>query len=134
MSRTLVAVVFVIACAGLAGVASAEQLYLVEGHANAGGNPVSPEQAVVLLEQMVIPSLEEMAKMEESGTIVAGGILSGTRAGVAIVRAESNEAVTGMLRKLPFWGVLDWKVTPLESYSFRAQADREALQHLKSRQ
>jgi hypothetical protein len=33
---------------------------------------------------------------------------------------------------MPTWGVLEWKVTPLQSFEARAEMERKAAQALKS--
>jgi hypothetical protein len=32
----------------------------------------------------------------------------------------------------PIWGLLEWKVTPLQSFEARAEMERQAVQALKS--
>ena len=111
---------------------SGKMLYLVSGKATAAGAPTSPQQAIELLEHLVIPSLDALAKHRAEGKILAGGILVGARAGVFVVEAASNEEVTDLVRNLPFWGILEWKVTPLESFANRARVEREQVEQLKS--
>ncbi len=50
---------------------------------------------------------------------------------VMIVKAWSNQEVDKMLRGLPAWGALKWKVTALESFAVRAAQERDLLGQLK---
>lgn len=110
--------------------AQGNMLYLVEFKATEAGAPTTREQAVALLEQLVIPSLENLAK---DGKIRAGGLLVGARAGVFIVAATSHDEVTGLVRALPAWGVWGWTVTPLESFAHRANLEKKMVQQLRAK-
>jgi hypothetical protein len=52
--------------------------YLVEGAR--GPIPPSPEQAIALLEQTVIPHFEYVIRLKTEGKILAGGVPIGDRA------------------------------------------------------
>ncbi len=108
---------------------SETMLYLVEFQATGAGAPTSREQAVELLEQLIVPSLESLST---NGRIRAGGLLVGARAGVFVVAAKSHDEVTEIVRMLPAWGVWDWKVTPLESFAHRADLEKKMLQQLRA--
>ncbi len=69
--------------------------------------------------------------MEEQGKILAGGIPISERAVAFVIEAASNEEVDQVLRNLPCWSVLDWQVTPLQSFEGRAFQERRMLQQLK---
>jgi hypothetical protein len=105
--------------------------YFVTGEYVEPGPLLPPEQLGQMLEQVVIPSLENMAALEKEKRIVAGGILSAARAGVLILEASSHEEVSKILMSLPFWGLLKWQVTPIESFEFRAKLEREGLARMK---
>ena len=104
--------------------------YLVEG--TRGPLPPSPEQAMGLLEGVVIPAFEYMARLKTEGKLLAGGLPVGDRAFVCIIEAASNDEADRIVRDMPTWGVLEWKVTPLQSFEARAGMERKALQALKS--
>lgn len=91
-----------------------------------------PQQFAQYLEQMVIPSHEALTKLEAEKKILAGGVLVGARGGVALVEAESNEEVDRLLMSLPFWSMVKWTVTPLNSFRSRATQLREALERSKA--
>jgi len=48
-----------------------------------------------------------------------------------VVKAASNSEVDRLVRGLPAWGALKWKVTALESFSGRAAHDSQVLGELK---
>jgi hypothetical protein len=104
-------------------------LYLVEYEATAAGSPTTPQQAIELLDKLIVPTLENLAK---DGKIRAGGVFVGARAGVFVVSAKSHDEVTALVRALPAWGVWNWKVTPLESFAHRAEIERKVVQGLRS--
>jgi uncharacterized protein YciI len=106
-------------------------LYVVKGVASEAGAPTTPQQAVELLEGPVIPSLEALAQHQADGTILAGGIVVGARATMFVVEAASHEEVTKLVRNLPFWGILEWQVTPLETFAHRAALERQQVERLK---
>jgi hypothetical protein len=93
--------------------------YLVEGAR--GPLPASPEQAVALLEGTVIPHFEHVLRLKAEGKILAGGVPVGDRAFVFIIEAASNDEADRIVRDMPAWGLLEWKVTPLQSVEARAR-------------
>ena len=104
-------------------------LYLVKFEATGAGAPTTREQAIELLDKLVVPSLEKLAK---EGRIRAGGLLVGARGGVFIVGAKSHDEVTDLVRALPAWGVWTWKVKPLESFAHRADLEKKMVQELRA--
>jgi hypothetical protein len=63
--------------------------YLVEG--TRGPLPPSPEQAIALLEQTVIPHFEYVIRLKTEGKILAGGSPVGDRAFVFIIEARMTK-------------------------------------------
>jgi len=104
--------------------------YLVEGAR--GPLPSSPEQAIALLEQTVIPHFEYVIRLKTEGKILAGGLPVGDRAFVFIIEAPSNDEADRIVRDMPAWGLLEWKVTPLQSVEARAEMERKVVQALRS--
>ena len=72
--------------------------------------------------QIVIPSYEHLIKLESENKI-KGGLLAGQRAGAFVLEASSNEEVGRMLKEIPFWGMVKWKVTPLQSFKSALEQD-----------
>ena len=85
-----------------------------------------------LLETVVVPSLNQLAKWEKEGK-VTGGLPVGQRAFVFIVEASSNEEVDQLLRSLPIWGGMEWKVIPLQSFSGREGMEQNILSEMKKK-
>ena len=104
--------------------------YLVEGAR--GTLPQTPEAAIALLENMVIPHFEYLMKLEREGKILAGGLPVGDRAFVFIIEAATNDEVDRLVRDMPGWPLLEWKVTPLQSVAARADMERQVAQDLKA--
>ena len=104
--------------------------YLVEGRR--GSLPTSPEQAVSFLEGIVIPHFEHVMKLERDKVVLGGGLPVGDRAFVMIIEADDNDEADRIVRDMPAWPVLEWKVTPLQSVASRADMERKAVEMLKS--
>lgn len=103
--------------------------YLVVG--SGGPGFASPEEMVKVLKEIILPSFDEMIRLEKKKTILAGGLPVGDRAFVFIVEASSNEELDKMLRTIPMWGALDWEVTPLQTFAGRADQERSMVKKLK---
>ena len=112
----LISAVLMALMPSLVAAQSESMLYLVEFEATEAGAPTTQEQAIELLEKLIVPSLESLAK---DGKIHAGGILVGACAGVFIVGAKSHDEVTELVRAFPAWGVWHWTVTPAEARTGR---------------
>jgi hypothetical protein len=91
-----------------------------------------PQQMAPLLEQMILPSIEACIKLEVEKKILAGGVFSGGRGGAVIMEAASNEEAGDLLTSLPFWGLFNWTVTPLESFKHRGKVTRGMIQQIKA--
>ncbi len=106
--------------------------YLVTGEYVDPGPMLPPQQLVQLIEQMVLPSFEALAKLEEQKKILGGGIISGARAGAFIVDVASNSELNRMLQELPFWGIVKWNATPLQGFRERAADEKSAVDRIKA--
>ena len=105
--------------------------YLVSG--SEGPGFATPEEAIEILEEVVLPTFDALMKLEARKKIAAGGLPVGDRAFVFIVEAASNEELDRLLRSLPAWGVLDWHVTPLQSFAGRAAQERDVVKRSRKR-
>jgi len=74
------------------------------------------------INHIVIPSYEQLIKLESENKI-KGGLLAGQRAGAFVMDASSPEELGKMLRAIPFWGMVKWKVTPLQSLKSALEQD-----------
>ena len=101
--------------------------FLVTGKYIETGALLPPEHLGPLAQNVILPSLQTLAKWEQEGKI-KGGVLAGERAGVFIVEADSHEALGELLASLPFWGIIKWHVTPLQSWASTVDRDRAAFQ------
>ena len=106
-----------------------DMLYLVEFEATQAGAPTSREQTIELLDKLLIPTLESLGK---DGKVRAGGIIAGARAGAFVVGANSKDEVTDLVRALPAWDIMQWKVTPLETFAHRADLEKKVVQGLRA--
>lgn len=106
--------------------------YLVKGEAVELG-PIPPQQMIQLMEKVFIPSHEMIVKLEKEGKILAGGLFVGQRAGAFIIEAESHDEVDKLLQSLPMWGLVKWKVIPLQSFEDRILVMRKNLELLKQK-
>jgi hypothetical protein len=106
-----------------------DTVYLVEFEATQAGGPTNREQTIELLDKLVIPTLERLGK---DGKVRAGGIAVGTLAGAFVVGATSKDEVTELVRALPAGGIMQWKVTPLETFAHRADLEKKVVQGLRA--
>ncbi len=104
-------------------------LYLVEFAATQAGAPTSREQRSEQLEKLVIPTLESLGK---DGKVRAGGIAAGTLTGAFVIEAKSKDEVTALVRALPAWSIMQWQVTPIETFAHRADIEKKVVQELRA--
>ena len=64
--------------------------------------------------------------------IEPAGFPVGDRAFMCVIEAASNDEADRIVRDMPAWGLLEWKVTPLQSVEARAELERNVVQALKS--
>jgi len=100
--------------------------FFVTGDYIETGALLSPEQLAPLAQHAILPSLQMLAKWEQDGKI-RGGVLAGERAGVFVVEAASHEELGALLASLPFWGLIKWHVTPLQSWASTIERDSAAM-------
>ena len=71
---------------------------------------------------LVLPSYEMLIKMENEGKI-KGGLIAGQRSGVFVIEANSNDDLGRKLRSFPFWGMVKWRTTALQSFKSALEQD-----------
>lgn len=103
--------------------------YLV--HASEGPGFASSEEAVQVLEKIILPSFDALIKLEKEKKILGGGLPIGDRAFVFVAEVSSNEELDRMLREIPMWGSLKWHVTALQTLEGRAAQERQVVTQLK---
>lgn len=74
------------------------------------------------INHIVIPSYEQLIKLESENKI-KGGLLAGQRAGAFVMEASSHDEIGKILRTIPFWGMVKWKITPLQSFKSALEQD-----------
>ena len=87
-------------------------LVTIDGSDIGAGMP--PDRLVQQIDQMVIPSLEQLAQWEQEGRIHGGGF-TGARGSTFVVEADSIEEVDQLVTSLPHWGLVKADVKPLIS-------------------
>ena len=103
--------------------------YLVIGSGGPGFS--SPEEGFVVLEKTILPTFDALLKLENNKQIIAGGLPVADRSFVFVLEAASNEEADQLLRKIPAWPLLQWEVTPLQSFAGRAAQERGIIEELK---
>jgi len=114
---------------GISSTAAAD-LFLVT--TSDGPGFAGPDEAVAVLENGIMPTFDILLEWEAQDKIVAAGIPVGSRTFYLLVEANSHDEVDRLLRKLPAWGALVWKVEPLQSLAGRAEMERQILKSLKA--
>jgi muconolactone delta-isomerase len=103
-------------------------LVTIDGTDLAAGMP--PERLAQVVEQMVIPSLEQLARWEQEGRIHGGGYTA-ARGGVFIVDADSSDEVDQLVTSLPYWGLVKVEVKSLISHDALLERARAVGQRLQ---
>jgi len=103
--------------------------YLVTGD---GPGFVDAEEALDVLENLILPSLDALLELERNGRILGGGVLVGERTFVFIVDVSGHDEIDRLLRGLPMWGAVEWEVTALQTFAGRAAQEREFVDDTKN--
>jgi muconolactone delta-isomerase len=105
-------------------------LVTIDGSEIGVGMP--PERLGHIVEQMVVPSIEQLTQWEQEGRIYGGGYTA-ARGGVFIMEADSSEEVDQLVTSLPYWGLVKVEVKPLISTSEMVERARAMSQRLQER-
>jgi muconolactone delta-isomerase len=105
--------------------------YLVQMKLANSSRPATPQEGIVFIEQVILPTLELCRKLEAEKRIIAGGPVSGSVALSLLVSAESAQEVDDLVTSLPVWPRMETTVTPLNSFEGRMQTVRARLDELK---
>jgi hypothetical protein len=95
------------------------------------GPLLPPQQVAQMVERLIIPSFEALAKLEDEKKVLGGGVNVGARGGAFILEVASEDEANRVLQSLPFWGLIKWTITPLQGFRQRAADQRAMLQQLK---
>jgi hypothetical protein len=93
-------------------------------------SPVGPGQLAGLLEGVYIPSFKMLEKWE-SEKRATGGFLAAQRGGAIIMEASSAEDLSTKMTSLPFWGMLNWEVMPLQTFHSGIEDAQRQVSELK---
>ena len=96
------------------------------------GVGMPPEHLGHIVEQMVVPSIEQLTQWEQEGRIYGGGYTA-AKGGVFIMEADSSEEVDQLVTSLPHWGLVKVDVKPLISHSALLERARAMGQRLQER-
>lgn len=107
--------------------------FLVQGTNIDAGYLLPPAQALQTIAQAVVPSFQQLAALEDQGT-VHGGIVPGERTGAFIIDVDSYEALDALMNHLPFFGLVQWQVKPLLPFATIAQQLPRYLEDLRQQQ
>ena len=96
------------------------------------GVGMPPERLGQVVEQMVVPSIEQLTQWEQEGRIYGGGYTA-ARGGVFIMEADSSEEVDQLVTSLPYWGIVKVEVKPLVPSSVVLERARAVGQRIQER-
>jgi hypothetical protein len=105
--------------------------YLVTMNFVDPGPLLPPQQLVGMMRQAVLPGHEALISLRSEGKIVAGGYPVGERAIAFIAEADSPKELDSLILKIPFWGITETKVTPLQEFEDRRELDRENTEQVE---
>lgn len=91
----------------------------------------SSEEAMYMLTDQIVPSLEMLARWEKEHKVM-GGFFEGQRSGTMIIEAEDNLELDRMLASLPMMGVYDVDVAPVQRIGSALERDRRIIREMRS--
>ena len=89
------------------------------------------EENKAILKRLIIPSIEELGKMEKKG-MVRGGFFEGQRSAAFIFSVSSGEELDDILTALPISAIFGMESIPIESVTDALERDRKALENLNN--
>jgi muconolactone delta-isomerase len=84
-----------------------------------------------MMRQAVLPGHEALKTLKSEGKILAGGFPVGERAIAFIVESDSPKELDTLLLRIPFWGIVKTKVTPLQDMDDRHDQDQQATEQME---
>ena len=96
------------------------------------GVVMPPERLAQVVEQMVVPSIEQLAQWEQEGRI-QGGAYTAAMGGVFIIEADPSDEVDQLVTSLPYWALVKVDVKPLISTDSWLERSRTTSQRLQER-
>lgn len=105
--------------------------YLIEMRLADSGRSTTPAEGLTLIEQYILPTLEQCQQLTTQNRILAGGPISGAIGLAFIIRADTAKDIDDIVTSLPVWPRMVTHVTPLTTWSERANALRPRLERLR---
>jgi len=105
--------------------------YLVTGEYVEPGPLLPPDQVATMIRQAILPSHDALTNLKAEGKLIAGGYSVGERAGAFIFEVDSNEELDSLLQGLPYWGLIKFRVTPLQEVEGRRERDRQQAEQIE---
>ena len=84
-----------------------------------------------MIRQAILPSHDALTNLKAEGKLIAGGYSVGERAGAFIFEVDSNEELDSLLQGLPYWGLINFRVTPLQEVEGRRERDRQQAEQIE---
>lgn len=91
----------------------------------------SPEEALFMLTDKIIPSLEMLAEWERTHRVM-GGFFEGQRSGTLVLEAEDNLELDRLLSSLPMMAVYDVDVAPVQRIGSALERDLRIAQEMRT--
>ena len=106
--------------------------YLVQLRMVSSGRPMSPNDGIAFIEDLIFPTLERCEKLQEEKKILAGGPMSGSVALALIVTTDSAQELDDVITSLPVWPRMETNVIPLTTFNGRRRSLLSRLAALKA--
>ena len=106
--------------------------YLVDMRLADAGRSTTPAEGLTFLEQYILPTLERCDKLVAEHRILAGGPMCGAIGLAFIIRADTANDIDEIVGGLPVWPRMVTTVTPLTTWSERANVLRPRLERLRA--
>jgi hypothetical protein len=106
--------------------------YLIEMRLADSARSTTPAEGVTFIEHYILPTLEQCQKLAAEDRIVAGGPISGAIGLAFIIRANTPKDIDDIVTGLPVWPRMVTTVTPLTTWSDRANVLRPRLERLRA--
>lgn len=106
--------------------------YLVDMRLADSGRSTTPAEGLTFLEQYILPTLDLCQTLATDNRILAGGPVSGAIGLAFIIRADTAREIDEIVAGLPVWPRMVTTVTPLTTWSERANVLRPRLERLRA--
>jgi hypothetical protein len=106
--------------------------YLVNMHLADSGRSTTPAEGLTFVEQYILPTLDLCQKLAADNRLLAGGPVSGAIGLAFIIRADTAREIDEIVTSLPVWPRMVTTVTPLTTWSERANVLRPRLERLRA--